>query len=207
VKAALQKRVQDSSITTREAVVDLIGTFILQSQRGGGNALVDADYFNFIVGRLNDTGISVRKKVVRILRDLCLQPQPHPRYSELAERLILCVRDSEESMQSLSVTIVYEMWFDRQQSHVRDRLHTAKLEPTVKTEGQLHSLAKLSSPFTPQFQQLVHLIVGVMSAYHTHFQHGQFAYACLRALHICSLTTIVFVCFSVQFTFVRCTRW
>jgi cohesin loading factor subunit SCC2 len=122
VKVALKRRVEDSSITTREAVVDLIGTHILQAQAASNQAVaaggsptaandqLDDDYFRFVLGRLNDVGISVRKKVVRILRDLCLQPNPHPRYSELAERLIMCVRDSEESLQSLSVTIVYEMW-------------------------------------------------------------------------------------------------
>lgn len=122
MKIALKRRVEDSSITTREAVVDLIGTHILQAQAASNQAAaaggsptavndqLDDDYFRFVLGRLNDVGISVRKKVVRILRDLCLQPNPHPRYSELAERLIMCVRDSEESLQSLSVTIVYEMW-------------------------------------------------------------------------------------------------
>ncbi len=198
MKGALQKRVQDSSITTREAVVDLIGTFILQAQQsGGGNAAVDADYFNFIVGRLNDAGISVRKKVVRILRDLCLQPQPHPRYTELAERLILCVRDSEESMQSLSVTIVYEMWFDRQQAHVRDRVAKAKLEPLVKTEGQQQSPSHVpSSPFTPQFQQLVNLIVGVMSV----------AHKCDRTLLHC--TSLAHAClFCLQLSSLHCARW
>ena len=148
--------------------MDLIGTFILQAQQSKGgsaaNALVDGDFLLFVIGRLSDPGISVRKKVVSILRDLCLQPQPHPRYTEIAERLILCVRDSEESMQSQSVTIVYQMWFDRQQSHVRDRVAKAKLESALKLEGQqLTAAAPSSSPFTPQFHQLVHLIVGVMS--------------------------------------------
>jgi len=162
VKLSLKRRVEDSSITTREAVVDLIGTFILQSHSDGGSgggSAVDADYFHFVLGRINDPGISVRKKVVRILRDLCLQPQPHPRYTELAERLILCVRDSEESMQSLSVTIVYEMWFDRTQPRIRDRTQSAH----VKIEGagpQPALLPASASPFSPQFQQLVQLVVG-----------------------------------------------
>lgn len=136
MKIALKRRVEDSSITTREAVVDLIGTHILQAQASSNQAAaaaggsvtdhLDDDYFRFVLGRLNDAGISVRKKVVRILRDLCLQPNPHPRYSELAERLIMCVRDSEESLQSLSVTIVYEMW-----SAIKQRAqHIRGIQPT-----------------------------------------------------------------------------
>lgn len=95
IKGALQKRLEDSSIRTREAVVDLLGAHMFQSQQAqamqqqqqqqqlsasasNGHAAAAAapvapalpfdpssEYFNFILGRLNDVGISVRKKVRR----------------------------------------------------------------------------------------------------------------------------------------------
>lgn len=83
----------------------------------------------------------------------------------------MCVRDSEETLQSLSVTIVHEMWFDKSQSSIGDRYRgvkqeSVKQEPMVKVEGAAAAAASgatsASSPFSPQFQQLVQLIVGVM---------------------------------------------
>ena len=87
IKAALQKRLEDNSIRTREAVVDLLGAHMFQSQQAMQQQLAasasnghvaaaaaapvapalsfdpSSEYFNFILGRLNDVGISVRKKV------------------------------------------------------------------------------------------------------------------------------------------------
>jgi hypothetical protein len=210
VKGTLMKRLTDSSISTREAVVDLIGTHILQAQQEQAKqerqsqqqqqAMVkqengtkgapassasaaaaspsaalsskyslDADYFTFVLKSLADPGISVRKKVVRVMRDLCLQQgKLHPRIVDMVERVISCVRDSEESMQSLAVTIVYEMWFDRGSERIKERVATSsgggskvtKDEPQIYLQDAPHLLA--SSPFTPAFQQQVQLIVAVI---------------------------------------------
>lgn len=199
IKLTLSQRLADSSISTREAVVDLIGTHILQAQAemnaaaataaaepqvkveagtNNNNATaaataataaaisskysLDPDYFRFVLSSLGDSGISVRKKVVRILRDLCLQSRPHPRIIDMCEKLIACVRDTEESMQSLSVTIIYEMWFDRSNPRVRDRAQTKKITKDEPIAYEQDSIISASTPFTPQFQQQVHLIIGVI---------------------------------------------
>lgn len=80
-------------------------------------------------------------------------------------------------MQSLAVMTVLQMWFDRMQPNIAQRHRGVKIEvkvePTVKTEGQADAASSAaaaapvaSSPFTPQFEQMVHHIVGVMSVSH-----------------------------------------
>ena len=50
----------------REAAVDLIGKYVL------ADAEFAPRYLPAIVERIDDVAISVRKRVVRILRDVCL---------------------------------------------------------------------------------------------------------------------------------------
>lgn len=101
-----------------------------------------------------------------------------PWLSSCVQKLIMCVRDSEESMQSLAVMTVLQKWFDRMQPNIAQRHRGVKIEvksePTVKTEGQdavsaaaapSSAATSASSTFTPQFEQMVHHIVSVMSVH------------------------------------------
>ena len=64
VWAAVQARLNDQATQVREAAVELLGTFIL------GRPDIVSQYYQQIANRIGDTGLSVRKRVIKILRDL-----------------------------------------------------------------------------------------------------------------------------------------
>ncbi len=64
VKEAVEQRILDESVSVREAILDLIGRFVLVSPN-----IADM-YLVILVQRLSDSGLSVRKRVVKILKDI-----------------------------------------------------------------------------------------------------------------------------------------
>jgi len=63
VREAIVQRVLDPAISVREAVMDLIGKYILNMPT------LREQYYPVILDRLADPGVSVRKRCVRIVRD------------------------------------------------------------------------------------------------------------------------------------------
>jgi len=88
----------------REATLDLIGQHILSQPQ------CVPIYYEAIVKRLGDVGISVRKRVVRILRDLCLKEPGSPHAVDACRRLVSRVVDEEE-VQKLALRAFHELWF------------------------------------------------------------------------------------------------
>lgn len=94
----------DSSTNVREAAVDLIGKFIILKPE-----LVDT-YYDMLTARILDTGVSVRKRVIRILRDLCHEHPHLPQMTDACIRMIRRVND-EEGIKKLVHEVFMKMWF------------------------------------------------------------------------------------------------
>lgn len=60
---------------------------------------------------LQDTGVSVRKRVIKILRDICIEYPDFERIPEICVKMIRRVND-EESIQKLVTEVFLEMWFN-----------------------------------------------------------------------------------------------
>lgn len=58
-----------------------------------------------------DTGVSVRKRVIKILRDICIEYPDFERIPEICVKMIRRVND-EESIQKLVTEVFLEMWFN-----------------------------------------------------------------------------------------------
>ena len=67
VRHAMETALREPSIAVREATLDMLGKYIISCPE-----FVER-YYETIVKRLCDVGISVRKRVIKILRDLCIQ--------------------------------------------------------------------------------------------------------------------------------------
>ena len=107
VKEAVNDRFYDIAISVREEVVKLVGGFVLKGYD------VSNDYLNGLLDRLLDKGVSVRKAVVAIIRDILLYQPHHPRYTELC--LCLLGRSSmpkeEESIKDIVRSTLQQLWF------------------------------------------------------------------------------------------------
>ena len=95
---------REPSISVREATLDLLGGYILQRPE-----FVEA-YYPTIAARIADVGVSVRKRVIKILRELCLKQPASPRAVDACKHLVTRVGD-EEAVHDLVLKTFHELWF------------------------------------------------------------------------------------------------
>uniref|UniRef100_A0ABD2WUA4 Nipped-B protein n=2 Tax=Trichogramma kaykai TaxID=54128 RepID=A0ABD2WUA4_9HYME len=100
----------DHSTSVREAAVDLVGKFVLSKRE-----LIDK-YYDKLVARILDTGVSVRKRVIKILKDICMEYPDYEKIPEICVKMIRRVND-EEGIRKLVMEVFQNMWF----TPVRDR--------------------------------------------------------------------------------------
>lgn len=94
----------DHSTSVREAAVDLVGKYILNKPE-----LIDK-YYNMLSARILDTGVSVRKRVIKILKDICIEYPDYPKIPEICVKMIRRVND-EEGIRKLVMEVFHNMWF------------------------------------------------------------------------------------------------
>jgi cohesin loading factor subunit SCC2 len=94
-----------SPISVREAAIDLIGKFVLTRPE------VANHYYKMLTERILDTGVSVRKRVIKILRDLCLEVEDFPFTANACVRMIKRVNDDEEGIKKLVLEVFSKLWF------------------------------------------------------------------------------------------------
>ena len=156
VRRALLERVMDPSTSTREAVLDLIGSQV-QHQPS-----IFSEYYPTILERSNDVGISVRKRVVRLLQQFLLHPTLRTRedvqaaYPQMVTHLIDRLRD-EETVQRLVRDTFYHLWFDPQEDAVANRRVSKAYVQQLGSSGD--AVAGPTSSYTPGFQAIMRRIV------------------------------------------------
>ena len=64
----------------------------------------------FIVSLIQDTGVSVRKRVIKILKDICLEFPGYERIPDICVRMIRRIND-EEGIRKLVMEVFQNMWF------------------------------------------------------------------------------------------------
>ncbi|GBP81715.1 Nipped-B protein [Eumeta japonica] len=94
----------DQSTAVREAAVDLVGKFVLSRPD-----LIDK-YYSMLSNRILDTGVSVRKRVIKILKDICIECPEFPKIPEICVKMIRRVND-EEGIRKLVMEVFQNMWF------------------------------------------------------------------------------------------------
>ncbi len=121
IHRALSLRFYDEAISVREAVVNLVGTYILQDHRYKvenntthhkcRNLL--GKYLEPLMERLLDKGVSVRKSVVKILRGALLADPTHPSRSFVCHSLVerASILKEEESIRNLIHGTFCKLWF------------------------------------------------------------------------------------------------
>uniref|UniRef100_A0A8C4R600 Nipped-B-like protein n=1 Tax=Eptatretus burgeri TaxID=7764 RepID=A0A8C4R600_EPTBU len=103
-------RLLDNATSVREAAVDLLGRSVLS------RPILTAQYLDMLLERILDTGISVRKRVIKILRDICLDQPDCPRITEMCVKMIRRVND-EEGIKKLVNETFQKLWFSPSPAH------------------------------------------------------------------------------------------
>ncbi|XP_046908210.2 nipped-B cohesin loading factor [Dermatophagoides farinae] len=127
---AMRSALLDPSTSVREATVDLIGRFVLQSK---DQNLVQR-YSDLIGDRILDTGISVRKRVIKILRDFCIEFPEYEKCGEMAVKIVRRINDDGEGIRRLVVDTCRDLWFT----------NTSQITPIkFKVYSLLHVIANM----------------------------------------------------------------
>lgn len=94
VRNAVAKRFSDEAISVREAAVSLVGLYVVHSP-----AVANDFHQAFMIG-LQDPGVSVRKRTIRILQDILCA---HPSYKGRAEACTVMLRLAADPKEDDSV--------------------------------------------------------------------------------------------------------
>ncbi|KAK8644383.1 hypothetical protein V6N13_123691 [Hibiscus sabdariffa] len=150
VQVAVEGRFCDSAISVREAALELVGRHI------ASHPDVSLKYFEKVAERIKDTGVSVRKRAIKIIRDMCNTNPNFSGFTSACIEIISRVSDDESSIQDLVCKTFYEFWFEEpsgvQTQYPRDG-SSIPLEVAKKTEQIVQMLRQL-----PNHQFLVTVI-------------------------------------------------
>ncbi|KAM6985316.1 nipped-B-like protein B [Aplochiton taeniatus] len=108
-------RLMDNSTSVREAAVELLGRFVLSRPQ------LTEQYYDMLIERILDTGISVRKRVIKILRDICLEQPTFSKITEMCVRMIRRVND-EEGIKKLVNETFQKLWFTPTPNHDKEAM-------------------------------------------------------------------------------------
>uniref|UniRef100_A0A0N5A0L1 Nipped-B protein n=1 Tax=Parastrongyloides trichosuri TaxID=131310 RepID=A0A0N5A0L1_PARTI len=104
VHSAVQARMMDQNAAVREATIDLVGKYL--------NSHIDFldRYFDVLMGRIKDSSLAVRKRVIRILRDIIEKRSDLPQNYKIFTEMIRRIND-EESVKKLVMETFQNFWF------------------------------------------------------------------------------------------------
>ncbi|KAF7803063.1 sister chromatid cohesion protein SCC2 isoform X1 [Senna tora] len=131
VQSAVEGRFCDTAISVREAALELVGRHI------ASHPDVGFKYFEKIAERIKDTGVSVRKRAIKIIRDMCTSNASFSGFTRACTEIISRVSDDESSIQDLVCKTFYEFWFEEplgSQTRVFGDGSSVPLEVAKKTE-------------------------------------------------------------------------
>ncbi|KAH0434471.1 hypothetical protein IEQ34_026829 [Dendrobium chrysotoxum] len=142
VQTAVEGRFCDSAISVREAALELVGRYIASHPEVG------LKYFEKVSERIKDTGVSVRKRAIKIIRDLCTSNTSFLEATNAFIELISRITDEESSVQDLVCKTFYELWFEEpsecQTQFVGDG-SSVPMEVAMKTEQIVDMLRKMAN--------------------------------------------------------------
>ena len=104
VFACVESNFLHQTISVREASVDLVGRFITLRPE-----LTD-HYYKLLSDRILDVGVSVRKRVIKIFRDICLNQPDFEHLSEICVKILRRIND-EDAIKKLVIETFYLVWF------------------------------------------------------------------------------------------------
>ncbi|KAG6831056.1 hypothetical protein H0H87_006298, partial [Tephrocybe sp. NHM501043] len=105
VRRSIESHLLDSSPAVRDAAVELIGKYMVDSPEVAG------DYYPKIADRIADTGLGVRKRVIKLLKSFYGVTEITTRRIDIATRIVIRMIDEDETVRDLAWKTIEELWF------------------------------------------------------------------------------------------------
>lgn len=121
----------DSSPLVRDAAIGLLATCLNLRQK------LDANAYEHVLRRTTDTAISVRRRAIKLSKDLYLRNEPVAIRSKIADALIHCVSDIEPSIVELGRQTLEEIWIAPYYSVVDSDAGEARVQTRIAVQVSL----------------------------------------------------------------------
>ncbi|OBZ71396.1 Protein rad9 [Grifola frondosa] len=148
VHEAIESHLLDSFSAVRDAAVELIGKYMIDSPKFASN------YYQKIADRIADTGLGVRKRVIKLLKAVYNVTDDRSRRVDICTRIVLRMLDEDDTVKDLAIKTIEELWFQE------------TLSPSLTQKGKV---ASQNAHDKTQLLAKVAVIMGVSS----HFRDRQ----------------------------------
>ena len=142
----------DSATMVREAAVDLIGKFVMHRKE-----LIDK-YYQMLLNRILDTGVSVRKRVIKIFKEICLEFPDYPKIPEICVKMIRRIND-EEGIRKLVMEVFQNMWFVPLEKNSRYRTEREQELLIIKAQNITDVVVACKDVGLEWFEQLLQFLL------------------------------------------------
>lgn len=105
VRRGIETHLLDSSPAVRDAAVELIGKYIVDSPKFA------SDYYQRIADRIADTGLGVRKRVIKLLKSYYHVTEDRAARIDICTRIVLRMLDEDDTVKDLAIKTMEELWF------------------------------------------------------------------------------------------------
>ncbi|KAM3720051.1 Nipped-B-like protein [Dirofilaria immitis] len=110
VRKAVQARMMDPNVAVREATVELIGKYLIAKPE------YVPQYYSLLIERIKDCGVAVRKRIIRILREICEKQPDYEKVPEMLARIVRRISD-EEGVKKLTIDTMQILLFQPAREH------------------------------------------------------------------------------------------
>tara|TARA_A100001015_G_scaffold124639_1_gene138120 strand:+ start:10 stop:4383 length:4374 start_codon:yes stop_codon:yes gene_type:complete len=148
----IKRGLNDIAISVREESVKLVGTFVLFGYD------ISSMYLDGLIYCLNDKGVSVRKSVVNIFREVMLHQPNHPLYSEICRCLLVLGWDpkEEETIRDVVSSTFHKVWFSPPSATV--------LSSATKSLRKIDIMSKIETPMDAEICSVPESEIDISSA-------------------------------------------
>ncbi|KAF8552743.1 hypothetical protein OG21DRAFT_1477602 [Imleria badia] len=179
VRRAIEGHLLDSSPAVRDAAVELIGRYMIESPE------VVGDYYSRIADRIADTGLGVRKRVIKLLKQYHGVTDDLGRRVDICTKLVLRMLDEDDTVKDLAVKTVEELWFQNTPSQVvaqkgkppSSSNHQDKTSLLSKVSVIMGVSAYFKDKQSP-LEDLLHKIMSSQNPADTPFMHAKYSEIC-----------------------------
>ncbi|KAI6042629.1 sister chromatid cohesion C-terminus-domain-containing protein [Pisolithus marmoratus] len=180
VRRAIESHLLDSSPAVRDAAVELIGRYMIESPEVAG------DYYSKIADRIADTGLGVRKRVIKLLKQYYGVTDDMNRRIDISTKLVLRILDEDETVKDLAVKTIEELWFQisvPQVSPSKSRLHSTPTQLQDKTAllSKVSVIMGVSAFFKDRqspLEDVLHKIIANQTATELPLMHAKYSEVC-----------------------------
>lgn len=146
IQESVSKRLLDSSPLVRDAVIDLISRFMLSKPE-----VID-QFHRPICDRLNDDSIQVRKRVIKLSKEMYLKTDKVSIKSQISMKILRRLDDEDDIMASIAKSYLLELWFTSLADEIRSMDMGQILEATAKRADVIMEITSIGGRTTAYFE-------------------------------------------------------